>query len=144
MGAEQGGSAFTMICKSARWFLPACSLLGILALPLNLVASQGNTQTGSTGSPAVSLPGFTTATVDLGLGLATTQQEGVSVPISNPYGSAVQVLGAQASGDLFIESFPATIPAKGGASLTALYYSTGATSGGTDIVRLLTSAGPII
>ena len=82
--------------------------------------------------------------VGLGLGLGDKQKEGIAIPISNPTSSAIQILGVQASGDLFIEAFPTSIPAGGTANLTVLYFSTGATSGGSDLVRVLTSGGQMV
>jgi len=66
------------------------------------------------------------------------------VPVPNVSGSAVQVLGVQATGDLFIENIPNSIPAGGSANVTVLYFSTGGTSGGNDLIRVLTSSGLIV
>lgn len=97
-------------------------------------------------SPPVQSTATTTtvSNVAIGLGLTDTQKEGIMVPVSNASSSAVQVLGVQATGDLFIESFPSSIPASSSANLTVLYYGTGGTSGGMDLIRVLTSSGLVV
>jgi hypothetical protein len=109
------------------------------ALAACIFAQQSSPPTVSTSTPTT-----TTAGAAIGLGLTDTQKEGILVPVPNSSSSAVQVLGVQTSGDLFIESLPSSIPAGGSANLTMLYYDTGGTSGGKDLIRVLTSSGIVV
>lgn len=104
------------------------------------VNAQQTSSSAASSGPTTTIVGG----VAIGLGLTDTQKEGIMVPVPNSSSSAVQVLGVQASGDLFIENFPSSIPAGGSVNITALYFSTGGSSGGTDLIRVLTSSGLIV
>jgi len=110
-----------------------------LASAASVYAQPSSTPPGSS-SPSTT----TVGNVAIGLGLSDRQKEGILVPVPNVSGSAVQVLGVQATGDLFIENIPNSIPAGGSANVTVLYFSTGGTSGGNDLIRVLTSSGLIV
>jgi hypothetical protein len=110
---------------------------------LAFVACVFAQQSASSSTPSVATT-TTVGDVGIGLGLTDTQKEGILVPVPNSSTSAIQILGVQASGDLFIESFPASIPAGGSANVTALYFDTGGSSGGTDLIRVLTSSGLVV
>ena len=112
---------------------------GSLLTAITCVAQQSANPT----TPSVPTTLVSTG-VNIGLGLSDTQKVGIVVPIPNSTGSAVDVLGVQTTGDLFVEAVPPTIPANGSVNLTVIYYGTGGTSGGMDTVRILTSAGLIV
>lgn len=89
--------------------------------------------------PAKAFP----ASISLGLAWNESYRTGVTVPISNPYSTALEVLGVQTSGNLFVTDFPKTIGANGTGSMTLIYFSRFNSTGDSDSVRILTDQGEV-
>jgi hypothetical protein len=65
----------------------------------------------------------------------------VSVEIPNNFGSAVTVLGVQATGGLFITAFPSSIPANANGDFHVLVVAPVGGEASSDFVRVMTSGG---
>ena len=95
----------------------------------------------STPSTPVATPvSIVPPTVSLGL-QATETERLFTASVSNPNATVMTVLGVQTTPGLYVSQFPRTIPAKGSAVFTLLYYSQDGVSSTSDLLRVLTDQG---
>ncbi|HEX2855458.1 MAG TPA: hypothetical protein VHO24_19640 [Opitutaceae bacterium] len=68
-------------------------------------------------------------------------QAGFRIPVQNSSDEPLKIDAIQSSGDLFIVSFPGTIPPRGSDDVMAILDARPGTSSDTDVIRLKTSQG---
>ncbi|MBC7369300.1 MAG: hypothetical protein H7343_21240 [Undibacterium sp.] len=66
---------------------------------------------------------------------------GFSVTVQNPSDRPLKINGVQSSGDLFIVSYPPTVPPQGTAEISTLFDAKPGTGSDADVIRLLTDQG---
>lgn len=120
-----------------------------LALPLALTlvpASQAQTAAPVAPPSPAALAAAAAAKAltpdDRVLSLAWTDTtRSVQILVSNPGTKALQVLGVQSTGGLYVVDYPKTIPAGGSASVSAIYEAKAGTDSDVELIRLKTDVG---
>jgi hypothetical protein len=109
-------------------------------------ATPGSASTNATIAASLrtipSTPSGTPPSTDYNLQLQWNEsQRGVTLTYANPSANALTIQGVQSTGNLFVVSFPSSIPAGGSGSIDVVYLAQAGTQADSDIVRLLTSDG---
>lgn len=64
-----------------------------------------------------------------------------TVPLKNDFGKPLQVLGAQATGGIFVTDYPLSVPGKSEDTIGFVYMAADNADGDLDVIRVLTNLG---
>lgn len=87
-------------------------------------------------------PSGTPPSTDYNLQLQWNEsQRGVTLTYANPSANALTIQGIQSTGNIFVVSYPSSIPSGGSGAIEVVYLAQAGTQADSDVIRLLTSDG---
>lgn len=111
-------------------------LLSIFLLSAGVSATRAQTQQSTiSASPQSSIPA-----ISLGLG-ATETHRVFDFSVSNSGSTALTILGVQSTANLYVTSFPTSIPANGSAPFGLLFSASANSTGPSEFLHVLTNQG---